>query len=203
MQSTSTDSQRQRGLPRSFGYAAILVLLVGACSGGDAAAPSPTTVSSTAAVDDDGTSTSSTEPIETTTTAASDEDRVLEAILEYRSYHERLGNPADPNAAIIDEVLTGAIRDRAMDTQSTNFVEGNYYEGGYEIEVYDIEIDGESARAMACAHDQITKRGPDGSALLPPHPAPLEYDFQLERVDGAWKISDVTSYRDDPCDLVG
>lgn len=174
-----------------------------ACGDDDDTATPTTTIddATTSTTADSAGSTTTSEVDQTTTTEASDEDQITAAVMEYRTYHERLGNPADPSAAVIDEILTGAIQSRTIDTQNTNFVEGNYYEGGYEIEVYSVEIDGETALVMACAHDQITKRGPDGAELVPPAPAPVEYDFQLERDDGTWKVSDVNSYQEDSCTL--
>lgn len=163
-----------------------------------------TTTAPTTEADDGGTTsttqgTTTTEASTTTTEAPSDEDQVRELVMGYATYHQRLGNPNDPNNPVIREMFTGPMLARVIDVVTGNAVEGSYYEGGYELEILGVSIDGDAGVVRACGHDQITKRAADGSVVLPPEPEAYEIDFTVQRTDAGWRIAESTAFEEETC----
>lgn len=204
MRTTSLPHRPAR--PRRALLAVLAVASVALASCGDDDTTTAPTTAPTTEADDGGTTsttqgTTTTEASTTTTEAPSDEDQVRELVMGYATYHQRLGNPNDPNNPVIREMFTGPMLARVIDVVTGNAVEGSYYEGGYELEILGVSIDGDAGVVRTCGHDQITKRAADGSVVLPPEPEAYEIDFTVQRTDAGWRIAESTRFEEETCSL--
>lgn len=194
MRTASLDSIPPRPWRVLVAVLAIVTVVLAACGGGDA---------TPGATDDGTTSTtrgsSTTEATTTTTEARPDEAQVRELVMRYATYHQRLGNPNDPNHPIIREMFTGPMLSRVIDVVTKNAVEGSYYEGGYDLEILAVSLDGDTGVVRTCGHDQITKQAADGTVLLSPEPAGYDIDFTVQRTDAGWRIAESTRFEQDTC----
>lgn len=173
-------------------------LALGACGDDGDAGPSTTEAdrptSSTAA-------TSTTATTTTTTAPPSDEELIAEVVMGYTMLYERLGQPVDPDAAHLRELLTGPILERADEILRGHAASGTYYEGRFEIEIRDVTIEGGAATVHTCSRDDITRYRADGTVEAGPDDWASEADVELRRTPEGWRIAEVTTRSDDRCAL--
>lgn len=193
---------------RRAGGALLLVASVGlslAACGDDGTSGSPESTTTSAPTTSTAPASTTSGPPEPASTTVADYRTDAEVVADlarvYATLHQQVRPPIDPWVTRLGEIFTEPALSRWLQILRDRIAIGVRYEGGYDMEVLDVSVEGDRGMVTTCGHDLITRYAPDGSVEDGPEPEPVEVDFDVRRVDGEWRISEVTSYDLEPCTI--
>jgi hypothetical protein len=159
-----------------------------ACGGGD-----DDETSSTTTTEDDSSSTGEDEA---TTTTLAPEDEVWNA---WTTGLLAAGNAVDPNDPVIAQHATGRAYENFVQTKNDNQAGHRRVESTIEHNRKTVTVTGDSAAVEDCVVDTSNAYSTDtGQVLRSPEVNSADVDATLERVDGTWKIANI-SYTPQEC----
>jgi hypothetical protein len=159
-----------------------------ACGGGD-----DEETSSTTTTEDDG---SATEEDEATTTTLAPEEEVWNT---WTAGLLAAGNAVDPNDPVIAQYTTGQAFENYVQTKADNQAGRRRVESTIEHNRKTVTVTGDSATVEDCVVDTSNAYSTDtGQVLRSPEANSADVDATLQRVDGVWKIANI-SYTPQEC----
>jgi len=159
-----------------------------ACGGGDGEVTSSTT-----STEDDSSSTGEDEA---TTTTLAPEEAVWNT---WTAGLLAAGNAVDPNDPVLSQYTTGRAYENYVQAKTDNQAGRRRVESTIEHNRKTVTVTGDSATVEDCVVDTSNAYSTDtGQALRSPEVNSADVDATLQRVDGAWKIANI-SYTPQEC----